>query len=157
MNLSRRGFLGAILAAAAAPAIVQSKSLMKIVVPRQEIILPTLNILVGDTSGLSAGTYTASVWVKAAGGQWDRIVKTFDVAPRERRNITIALPHENALVYGLQLESPSFVSQAEVSMAVSHGGVRLDPKQTPYMPGEQIGITHHTYYDKSKKFGIVNA
>ena len=93
MTISRRGFLGAMLAAAAAPAIVRADSLMQIVVPKQEIILPTLNILVGDTSGLSAGTYTASVWVKAAGGQWERIVKTFDVAPRERRNITLDLPH----------------------------------------------------------------
>jgi len=34
MNLSRRGFLGAILAAGAAPAIVKAESLMKIVVPK---------------------------------------------------------------------------------------------------------------------------
>jgi hypothetical protein len=43
MNLSRRGFLGAILAAAAAPAIVKSDSLMRIVVPR-----PVLLTLWGD-------------------------------------------------------------------------------------------------------------
>lgn len=145
MTISRRGFLGAMLAAAAAPAIVRADSLMQIVVPRQEIILPTLNILVGDTSGLSAGTYTASVWVKAAGGPWERIVKTFDVAPRERRNITLDLPHQNALVYGLQLESPSFASQTEVSMAVSNGGsISFDAQQTPYMPGERIGMSRHT-------------
>jgi hypothetical protein len=43
MNLSRRGFLGAMLAAAAAPAIVKSDSLMRIVVPR-----PVLLTLWGD-------------------------------------------------------------------------------------------------------------
>ena len=43
MNLSRRGFLGAVLAAAAAPAIVKSENLMRIVVPR-----PALLTLWGD-------------------------------------------------------------------------------------------------------------
>ena len=43
MNLSRRGFLGAMLAAAAAPAFVKSESLMRIVVPR-----PVLLTLWGD-------------------------------------------------------------------------------------------------------------
>lgn len=43
MNLSRRGFLGAMLAAAAAPAIVKSDSLMRVVVPR-----PVLLTLWGD-------------------------------------------------------------------------------------------------------------
>lgn len=43
MNLSRRGFLGAMLAAAAAPAIVKSDSLMRIVVPT-----PLLLTLWGD-------------------------------------------------------------------------------------------------------------
>lgn len=36
---TRRGFLGALLAAAAAPAIVRADSLMKIVAPRQGLIL----------------------------------------------------------------------------------------------------------------------
>jgi hypothetical protein len=39
---NRRGFLGAMFAAAAAPAIVRAESLMKIYVPPQEILLPTL-------------------------------------------------------------------------------------------------------------------
>jgi len=43
MTISRRGFLGAILAAAAAPAIVKSDSLMRIMVPR-----PVLLTLWGD-------------------------------------------------------------------------------------------------------------
>jgi hypothetical protein len=36
---TRRGFLGAMLAACAAPAIVRSESLMKIVVPSQDLVL----------------------------------------------------------------------------------------------------------------------
>lgn len=43
MNISRRGFLGAMLAAAAAPAIVKTESLMRVVVPR-----PVLLTLWGD-------------------------------------------------------------------------------------------------------------
>lgn len=42
MTLSRRGFLHGILATAMAPAIVRSESLMKIVVPSQEIWTPSL-------------------------------------------------------------------------------------------------------------------
>lgn len=38
--IARRGFLAGMLAAAAAPAIVRSQSLMKIVVPSDEILLP---------------------------------------------------------------------------------------------------------------------
>jgi hypothetical protein len=37
--MNRRGFLAAMLGAAAAPAIVRAESLMKIVVPKQEIIV----------------------------------------------------------------------------------------------------------------------
>jgi len=39
---NRRGFLGAIFAAAAAPAIVRAESLMKIYVPSQELAYETL-------------------------------------------------------------------------------------------------------------------
>lgn len=38
--MNRRGFLGAMLAAAAAPAIVKAESLMPIWVPKQELIVP---------------------------------------------------------------------------------------------------------------------
>lgn len=41
---NRRGFLWAMFAAAAAPAIVRAESLMKIYVPPQEILLPTSGI-----------------------------------------------------------------------------------------------------------------
>jgi hypothetical protein len=46
MELSRRGFLGALLAAAAAPAIVKASSLMPIYVPK--IITPAYMTLWGD-------------------------------------------------------------------------------------------------------------
>lgn len=39
MSMSRRGFLGAMMGAMAAPAIVRAESLMKIVVPKQPVIL----------------------------------------------------------------------------------------------------------------------
>ena len=41
---NRRGFLGSIFAAAAAPVFVRAESLMKIYVPPQEILLPTSGI-----------------------------------------------------------------------------------------------------------------
>jgi len=38
--MNRRGFLGAMLGVMAAPAIVRADSLMRIVVPKQELIVP---------------------------------------------------------------------------------------------------------------------
>jgi len=38
--MKRRGFLAAMLGAAAAPAIVKAENLMRIVVPKQEIVFP---------------------------------------------------------------------------------------------------------------------
>ena len=50
--MNRRGFLGAMLGAMAAPAIVRAESLMKIAVPKKEIILPSLAAdFDGDTAG----------------------------------------------------------------------------------------------------------
>ena len=42
---NRRGFFGAMLAAAAAPAIVRAESLMKIYVPPQEIVLSKAHVV----------------------------------------------------------------------------------------------------------------
>lgn len=39
LNLTRRGFLGSMLALGAAPAVVRAESLMKLWVPPQEIVL----------------------------------------------------------------------------------------------------------------------
>jgi hypothetical protein len=137
INTSRRGFLGAMLAAAVAPAFVRADSLMQLVVPNKEIILPSLELAL--PSGMAAGTYTASVWVKNHGGVWERIVKTFEVAAAGRA-IKIAMPSENPLVYGLQLEAngPLQFPRSDISIAVSNGAVRFDPQRTPFMPGEQI-------------------
>lgn len=54
--MNRRGFLAGILAAAAAPAIVKSGSLMPIYVPRQTIIKP-------DEFGLGPGDWTVEGWI----------------------------------------------------------------------------------------------
>lgn len=48
MTMNRRGFLGLMLAAAAAPAFVKADSLMKIVAPRQDLILAADYTLWGD-------------------------------------------------------------------------------------------------------------
>lgn len=143
MNTTRRGFLGAMLAAAAAPAFVRADSLMQIVVPKQEIILPTLNILIPEGAG--AGVYTASMWVKASGGEWERIVKTVTVG-EQGRAFKMELPHKDPLVWGVQLEMPKDrpVSAPPISFAASDGVLRMDETQNPYMPGERIGMSRHT-------------
>lgn len=67
--MNRRGFLGAMLAAAAAPAIVRAESLMKIVVPKKEIIL------VDDFfQGFGEGDFSAEMWSKPVGGEFTHLV-----------------------------------------------------------------------------------
>jgi len=62
---NRRGFLGAMFAAAAAPAIVRAESLMKIYVPPQEMVFtPNLasGVLVeGDYYDALSGRYTRNL------------------------------------------------------------------------------------------------
>lgn len=58
--MDRRNFLGAMLAACSAPAIVRAESLMQIVVPKQELILPS-------SSGFSLSWPTAEDSVSLAG------------------------------------------------------------------------------------------
>lgn len=59
--MNRRGFLQAMLAACAAPAIVRADSLMKIVTPKSDIILPNT----ADFYNLGDGDWTIECWVKA--------------------------------------------------------------------------------------------
>lgn len=46
--MERRGFLKAMLGACAAPAIVKAENIMRIVVPKKEIIVPEFNSLAGS-------------------------------------------------------------------------------------------------------------
>jgi len=57
--MNRRGFLGAMLAVASAPAFVRAESLMKIAVPKEKKIL-TLADLAGDFDG--DVEWSESVW-----------------------------------------------------------------------------------------------
>lgn len=58
---NRRGFLGSIFAAAAAPVFVRAESLMKIYVPPQEILLPALeDALYNDLSARYSHSLTKS-------------------------------------------------------------------------------------------------
>lgn len=61
--MNRRGFLGSILAAAAAPAIVRAESLMRIIVPSDEIILPGWM----ETASLAAARPAISTILGAGG------------------------------------------------------------------------------------------
>lgn len=62
--ISRRNFLHGLLAAAAAPAIVRSESLMKIWVPPEPKLI------------LAAGDWTVDAWLKPTEGQWAHIAVT---------------------------------------------------------------------------------
>lgn len=78
MIITRRGFLGAILAAGAAPAIVRAESIMRInprlIAPAIDIITPK-GLFVGNgwrpgpENGFGNVTSVAA-WVKEPGGQW---------------------------------------------------------------------------------------
>jgi hypothetical protein len=78
--MDRRGFLGAMLAAASAPAIVRAESLMKIAVPKEKKLL--LRNLAGDFDGDTArgylfepGSFSGHDWYMGEGGpRFDRAV-----------------------------------------------------------------------------------
>lgn len=139
MTISRRGFLGAMLAAAAAPAFVKADSLMPIFVPKAKIILPpTLEI--ACPNGLEPGEYNFSVWAKT-GGEWERICKKFIVGG-QARTLKIEMPGNDPLLYGMELtaERPLF-KMPELQLAIRNGSLRFDAEESPYMPGQLTG-TH---------------
>lgn len=72
--MSRRGFLGVMLAVAAAPAIVKAENIMKIWTPRTEIITNPFADHLGDD-------YTAEAWMKPDNSPWVHVamVKAGDV------------------------------------------------------------------------------
>ncbi len=57
--MDRRGFLGSILALGAAPAIVRAESLMRIIVPVQELYRPTLTLAARGNQLLTIDQITA--------------------------------------------------------------------------------------------------
>lgn len=68
--MKRRGFLQALGIALAAPAIVKAENLMKIVVPKKEIIVPDTNLI----TGLGTGDFTMEMWAKPpVDGQWHHL------------------------------------------------------------------------------------
>lgn len=81
--MNRRGFLKAMLAAAAAPAFVKAESLMKLYVPPQEIIIPEPSGMAFDGCGdyldipdtpWGQGDWTIETWLKPTTGVWSNVV-----------------------------------------------------------------------------------
>lgn len=68
--MNRRGFLGAMLGAAMAPAVVKAENIMKIWVPSQEIIV--------DPYGLDTPEYTVAGWMKPREGQWMHVAQVME-------------------------------------------------------------------------------
>lgn len=64
---NRRGFFGAMFAAAAAPAIVRAESLMKIYVPPQEIAYETLPYRQAAAMGKAMHTYDVNSYTYSDG------------------------------------------------------------------------------------------
>ncbi len=74
MGISRRGFLKAMLAAAAAPAICKAENLMKIYVPPQEIILlPEPEILSADDFTFGTQDFTVECFIHPTKQQLDAL------------------------------------------------------------------------------------
>ena len=72
--MNRRGFLSALLAAGAAPAIVRAESLMKIVVPEKKILVPNQNLTWHEAEWqYEPGQFNGHDWVMVEGGpRFDR-------------------------------------------------------------------------------------
>lgn len=68
MTMQRRGFLAAMLAAAAAPAIVKAESLMKLYVP------PARKVWTPYGHDLGTGDWTVDAWLPD--GQWRHVAVT---------------------------------------------------------------------------------
>ena len=71
----RRGFLGAMFAAAAAPAIVRAESLMKIYVPPQEMVF---------TPNLASGVLVEGDYYDALSGRYTRNMAKSSILTRQQ-------------------------------------------------------------------------
>lgn len=69
--MNRRGFLGTMLGVMAAPAVVKAENLMKIVVPKQEIILP---VKLRNQNGIS-GAFIGDMDINC---MYDPVVPVYD-------------------------------------------------------------------------------
>lgn len=107
-ELSRRGFLGAMMAACAAPAIVRAQSLMKIVVPSDKIIITSNSLVPGDE------------WIdfQMSGGHGDYYNETYPVGFEEVYRVDMPAPSAlNPVRYQWQRleDSGLWVTQQESS------------------------------------------
>ena len=101
--MSRRGFLAALLASAVAPAYVKASSLMPILVPNRELILPSLAI--NFPEAIPGGEYTFSMYMKVKGNEWERVVKKMVADDHGVIKEKIQLYHQEQQVWGIQIES----------------------------------------------------
>lgn len=74
--MNRRGFLKGMLALGATPAIVRSASLMKLIVPEQEIIVPNFGLALVKKKGVVF--FTMQLIVRFFGpGFWEQTYREF--------------------------------------------------------------------------------
>ena len=103
--IERRGFLSALLAAAAAPAFVKASSLMPILVPNKELILPSVSMTLDDA--IPNSEYTFSMYMKSnsTNNQWIRIVRTMRADANGQVKAVIPMKDKEQQVWGLQMEA----------------------------------------------------
>lgn len=117
MLMTRRGFLGSILAAAVAPAIVRADSLMRIV-PRETLVLGT-------------GEFTLETWVWANCGIVSATVQ------QELETITAQAIGANAReLYTLNFSYAATEVDIELPLTIAHPrALRLDGRDAPLPEG----------------------
>jgi hypothetical protein len=102
--MKRRGFLGVMLGAMAAPAVVKAEHLMKIVVPKQEIILfgrPTPTQFGGELSKVYLdklhrnARYGAHIGDMDINCMYDRVIPLYDKETLERVARNIKMLHDH--------------------------------------------------------------
>jgi hypothetical protein len=101
--MDRRGFLAALLAASVAPAYVRASSLMPLLIPSKEIILPHLAI--NFPNATPGAEYTFSMYMKANGNDWERVERKMVANEYGVIKENIQLYHQEQQVWGVQLES----------------------------------------------------
>jgi hypothetical protein len=110
--MDRRGFLAALLAASVAPAYVRASSLMPIVVPSKEIILPHLAI--NFPNAIPGSEYTFSMYMKVKGNQWERVERKMVADKHGVINEKVQLYHQEQTVSLVQITSNQITPQSGI-------------------------------------------
>lgn len=137
--MNRRGFLGAIIAGAVAPAFVKAGNIMPLWVPKHVLDLSPKLVL--NVESLKPNSeFTFSTYLKTPGGTWEKHV-IHAKTQTGKASLEIDLPSNNTIAWGTQLEG-LHIGNANINMSIKNGVLAYDQAQTPVHKGQQI-ITKH--------------